>query len=605
MFWALALSDRELRQPKNLRRISVSIKIEEAKMDAANAGLRREDRRTWIKSAATMIGGVGAAAMVPAVEAGEKKNEVATAAAQKVAAAPAEIVASDENAIIETSAGKIRGYTRNGIQTFKGIPYAGSTAGKTRFLPPVKPTPWSGLRGSMQYGYDCPQQARGGWANDEEAWLFSWDDGIPGEDCLHLNVWTPGHDNQKRPVMVWLHGGGFQAGSGQELKSYDGERLSRRGDVVVVSLNHRIGILGHLNLAAYGEAYASSANVGMLDIVAALEWVRDNIGNFGGDAGNVTIFGQSGGGGKVNTLMAMPSAKGLFHRAIVQSGSLLRGATEERSASIAAEVLAVLGLSGAQVGQLQGLPYQKLIEAGGAVQKKHVRTGLPDVRKMGEQLIWAPVVDGDILPRHPFDPDAPPLSAQVPMLIGTVLNEFLSGINHPEYEMMTDDEVKDRVSKLYGEKSGQIISAFHSGHPKDKPFDILSRIQAAPVRQGAVTQCALKAAQGAAPAYLYWFTWKTPVLDARPRAFHCAELAFCFDNTERCENMTGDGPEARRLAAQVSEAWIHFARTGNPSHSGLPAWPAFTADKCQTMIFDSPCEMKSNSDTAERNAMGL
>ena len=588
-------------------------KAEELKVDLTNVGLRSGDRRSWIKSAATLIGGVGAAAMLTEVEAAGEKGESSEAAAKKSSAGDsgaeqatgkAQLIANDENAIVETTAGKVRGYTRNGIQTFKGIPYAGSTEGKARFLAPAKATDWTGLRSSMQYGHDCPQAARGGWANDEEAWLFSWDDGIPGEDCLRLNIWTPGRDNKKRPVMVWLHGGGFQAGSGQELKSYDGERLSRRGDVVVVSLNHRIGILGHLNLAAYGEAYANSANVGMLDIVAALEWVRDNIGNFGGDAGNVTIFGQSGGGGKVNTLMAMPSAKGLFHKAIVQSGSLMRGATVERSAAIAAEVLAELGLSGAQVGQLQELPYQKLIEAGVAVQRKHVRTGPPDVRRMGEQLIWSPVVDGGILPRHPFDPDAPPISAQVPMMVGTVLNEFLSGINHPEYEMMAEDEVKERVGKLYGEKSGQIIAAFRSAHPKEKPFDILSRIQAATVRQGAVTQCERKAAQGAAPAYLYWFTWKTPVLDGRPRAFHCAELAFCFDNTERCENMTGDGPEARALAAKVSEAWIHFARTGNPNHSGIPAWPAFAAEKCQTMIFDSLCEMKINPDTAERKAIG-
>jgi para-nitrobenzyl esterase len=555
-----------------------------------------------------MLGSVGAAAMLPKVEAAEKKGDTAEAAAKKGGAeqpsGKALLIANDENAIVETTAGKIRGYTRNGILTFKGIPYAGSTEGQARFVAPVKATPWTGVRSSMQYGHDCPQTPRAGWANDEEAWLFSWDDGIPGEDCLRVNIWTPAKDSKKRPVMVWLHGGGFQAGSGQELKAYDGERLSRRGDVVVVSLNHRIGVLGHLNLAAYGDAYAGSANVGMLDIVAALEWVRDNIGNFGGDAGNVTIFGQSGGGGKVNALMAMPSAKGLFHKGIVQSGSLMRGSTVERSAGIAAEALVELGLSGTQVSQLHELPYQKLIEAGAAVQRKHARAGVPDVRRMGEQLIWAPVVDGAILPRHPFDPDAPPLSAPVPILVGTVLNEFVNGINHPEYEVMTEDEVKDRVSKSFGDKSGGIIAAFRQAHPKDKPFDILSRIQAASVRQGAVTQCERKAAQGSAPAYLYWFTWKTPMLDARPRAFHCAELAFCFDNTARCENMTGDGPEARALAAQVSEAWIHFARTGNPNHSGIPTWPAFSADKCPTMIFDAPCEMKNNPDTAERNAIG-
>jgi para-nitrobenzyl esterase len=558
---------------------------------------RHLSRRSVICGGATLAGGVAASAAlpVPLASAAVKKNS--TEASSK-----ASIVANDENAIVETTAGKVRGYTRNGIYAFKGIPYAANTEGKARFMPPAKPTPWTGVRSSMQYGYVSPQRPRSGWANDEEAWMFSWDDGIPGEDCLRVNVWTPANDNKKRPVMVWIHGGGFQAGSGQELKSYDGERLSRRGDVVLVSLNHRLGVLGYLNLSAYGEPYASTANVGMLDIVAALEWVRDNIGNFGGDPGKITIFGQSGGGGKVSTLMAMPAAKGLFHRAIVQSGSMTRGGSMERSGKIAADVLAELGLNGSQVSQLQELPYQKLVDAGGVVQRKNMQPVLPNIRRMAESLVWVPVVDGSVLPRHPFDPDAPAISAQVPMLVGTVLNEFLNGINHPEYEVMTIDEVKKRVGDMFDDKSGQIIEVFQQAHPKEKPFDILSRIAASSVRQGAVTQCELKAAQGAAPAYLYWFTWQTPVLDSRPRAFHCAELAFCFDNAERCENMTGNGAEARQLASQVSDAWIHFARTGNPNHAGLPLWPAFTAEKCSTMIFDLPCEIKNNPDTNEREA---
>jgi para-nitrobenzyl esterase len=537
-------------------------------------------RRSVICGAATLASTVAASAVLPSPIAGAAQKKSSTETAAKPS-----IVANDENAIVETTAGKVRGYTRNGIYTFKGIPYGAATAGKARFLVPTKPTPWTGVRSSMQYGYVCPQGPRAGWANDEEAWMFSWDDGIPGEDCLRVNIWTPANDNKKRPVMVWLHGGGFQAGSGQELKSYDGERLSRRGDVVVVSLNHRIGVLGHLNLAAYGEPYASSGNLGMLDLVAALEWVR-----------------QSGGGGKVSTLMVMPTAKGLFHRAIVQSGSMARGASTERSAKIAADLLAELGLNASQVSQLQELPYQKLVEAGGAVQRKNARVGLPNIRRMAETLVWAPVIDGTVVPRHPFDPDAPAISAQVPMLVGTVLNEFLNGIGHPEYEVMTIDDVKKRVGDMYGDKSAQIIEVFHQALPKEKPFDIVSRIAASSVRQAAVNQCERKTAQAAAPAHLYWFTWKTPILDARPRAFHCAELAFCFDNAERCENMTGNGAEAQHLAAQVSEAWIHFARTGNPNHPGLPAWPAFTADKCPTMIFDSPCEMKNNPDTTERKA---
>ncbi|HMX28331.1 MAG TPA: carboxylesterase family protein, partial [Blastocatellia bacterium] len=259
------------------------------------------NRRNLMKGAAAIFGGAAASSLLPD---GLLPDELTASAAATVNGCDTTVAAGDSKAIVETTAGKVRGYVRNGIHTFKGIPYAATTAGEARFQPPTKAKPWAGVRSSMQYGFLCPQQPRTGWGNDEVAWMFDWDDGRPGEDCLLVNVWTPGvNDNKKRPVMVWIHGGGFTAGSGQELKSYDGENLSKRGDVVVVSLNHRLGVLGFLNLAEFGERYAKSGNVGQLDLVAALEWVRDNIGNFGGDAGNVTIFGQSGGGAKVSTLM--------------------------------------------------------------------------------------------------------------------------------------------------------------------------------------------------------------------------------------------------------------------------------------------------------------
>jgi para-nitrobenzyl esterase len=556
-------------------------------------------RRALIRGGAVLAGGTAAVALLPPFSA---RGLPGAAAVPAMNGDP--IVASDKKAIVEISAGKVRGYTRNGIYTFKGIPYGATIEGNARFMPPTKPAPWAGLRSSLQYEHVAPQGPRAGWANDEEAWMFSWDDGIQGENCLRVNIWTPSiNDNKKRPVMVWLHGGGFVAGSGQELRSYDGENLCKRGDVVVVSLNHRLGVLGYLDLSSYGDAYATSANVGMLDIVLALEWVRDNIGNFGGNAANVTIFGQSGGGGKVNTLMAMPSAKGLFHRAITQSGSTLRVGMHEKSSKLAAAVLSELGLSDSQVSQLHTLPFERLVAAAVAVTQRNARPGPPDFRRLADQLGWVPVVDGKIIPQHPFDPSAPATSSGVPLLVGTVLNEFLTAINHPEYESMTEEAVAKRVSDLYGENSARVIDVFRQAHPGAKPFDILSLIFAAPVRQAAVTQAERKAALGAAPAYLYWFTWQTPVLDGRPRAFHCSELAFCFDNTDQCENMTGGGPEARALAAKVSEAWLAFARSGNPNHRGLPEWPAFTAEKCPTMRFDKVSAVENNPDGVERKVI--
>ncbi len=558
------------------------------------------ERRYVIKGMALIAGGVAAskAQSTPA------HADTRSANKQSNTSSGATVVARDDSAVVETSAGKVAGYLRKGIFTFKGIPYGDTTEGANRFVPPLKPRPWSGVRSSRQFGQVAPQASRAGWANDEEAFMFSWDDGIQGEDCLRVNVWTPGiNDSKKRPVMVWLHGGGYAAGSGQELLSYDGENLARRGDVVVVTLNHRLNVLGYLNLSKYGEKYASSANVGMLDIVLALEWVRDNISAFGGDPGVVTIFGQSGGGGKVSTLMGMPAAKGLFHRAIVESGSMLKANTEERSQKLADLLVAELGLTSSTIDQLQTLPYAQLLHASQEVMRKNnprPAGGVPNFRRMAESLGFSPVVDGTNLPGHPFDPQASPISDEVPMIVGTTLNEFVTATNHPEYESMTDAELEQRVRGLHADKTPAVLAAFRQRTPAATPFDLWSHIAASTVRENAIKQCKAKAALGKAPAYLYWFTWQTPILNGRPRAFHCSEIAFAFDNTDRCENMTGGGPEARALAEKVSEAWIHFARTGNPNHPGIPHWTEFTAESVSTMIFDNKTEVVNNPDGGEQ-----
>jgi para-nitrobenzyl esterase len=513
------------------------------------------------------------------------------------------IRAAADLAVVETSLGKVRGYTRNGIFTYKGIPYGDTTTGEGRFVPPRSAQPWAGIRNSMHYGRVCPQGPRGTWDQVEESFLLDYDDGVQGENCLCLNIWTPGiRDTAKRPVMVWLHGGGFVSGSSQEHRSYDGERLSRRGDVVIVSLNHRVGPLGFLNLTSYGEKYASSAHVGMLDIILALKWVRENIGNFGGDPNWVTIFGQSGGGGKVGTLMAMPAAQGLFHRAIVQSGSFLRALEPGRSEILTRAVLDELNLSPLQVDQLQSLPLKTLVAAGdAALLKTHPPTPLVWSR-VADILGWGPVTDGRLLPHHPFDPAAPDISARVPMLIGTTMNEFTTSLNHPEYESMSEVEVLSRLGSMYGGHAEHILEVYRAAYPGQTPFDLFSLAMTAQVRQGAVIQAGLKTAQGT-PAYLYWFTWKSPVLDGRPRSIHCIDLPFCFDNTDRSENLTGGGPGLRALAARVSEAWVRFARSGDPNHDGLPHWPAYSGATCPTMIFDNECTLRNNPDAKERQVV--
>ncbi len=298
--------------------------------------------------------------------------------------------------------------------------------------------------------------------------MFAWDDGVQSEDCLRVNVWTAAvGDGKKRPVMVWLHGGGYTAGSGQELRSYDGENLARRGDVVVVSLNHRLNAFGYLDLSKFGAQFAASGNVGMLDIVAALEWVRDNIENFGGDPHRVTIFGQSGGGGKVSTLMAMPAAKGLFHRAIVESGSILQGIPAENAQKVADAIVSELGLSAATIGQIQTLPYQQILTAADKVLRERrpkVAGGMPNFRRLSALLGFGPVVDGKTLPNHPFDPGAPALSADIPMIIGTTLNEFVTAINHPEFEAMGEADLRDARARDLWRKGAARHRRFSSAH---------------------------------------------------------------------------------------------------------------------------------------------
>ena len=512
------------------------------------------------------------------------------AAKQNTPAVPTPILATDARGIVTTTAGQVAGYIENDIYIYKGIPYAKAQ----RFMPPTAPDAWQGIRSSRAYGPTCPQAKRMGWYSDELAFSFNWDDGFPDEDCLRVNVWTPGvNDQKKRPVMVWLHGGGYSAGSGQELPSYDGTNMAKEHDVVVVTLNHRLNVLGFLDLSSFGAKYAQSGNVGLLDLVAALQWVHHNIAAFGGDPANVTIFGQSGGGGKVSTLLATPSAKGLFHKAIVQSGSMLRTMEARYSRRIGEETVRLLGLDAAHVDSLARVPYDKLLAAG--------EKAVANVRQQAEQegvasfiFGWAPTVDGNVLPAQPFDPAAPAQSKDIPVMIGTTLHEFSASTYVPAFRDIAQDKAVEMLRAKYGDRTDEFVSLFGKVYPGYAPKDLLDVDFT--FRPSAVEQANLKARQGGAPVYMYMFAWQSPVMDGILRSTHCMEIPFVFDNALRHASMTGGGADAQALAQKMSTAWANFARTGNPNGEELPQWPAYTPDGGETMWFDNTCTIKKHHD---------
>ena len=537
-------------------------------------------RRTFLRN----VGMLGAAVLAPCgtpptPEGGTETEPYTTTPIQRISAGL-------NRDVVETTLGRIRGYSSNRIHTFKGVPYGAPTDGASRFLAPAKPRPWTGVRETLSWGYVSPQRVQSAVEHDLASFVFQPNPSTQGEDCLCLNLWTPGLDNEKRPVMVWIHGGDYTYGSGHELYQYEGENLSRRGDVVVVTLNHRLGSVGFLDLSAYGKQFAASGNVGMLDIVFALEWVRDNIGNFGGNAGNVTLFGQSGGGQKVSTLMLMPCAKGLFHRAIVESGSLVELRKTVDTRDVAAEALKNAGLSGNQIGELQQVPFPQLVDLiEGPPGRYH-----PPNRRLG------PVVDGSYVPFQPSEPAGVDISADVPMLIGTTLNEWKTGLGDLHILELTEIRAKEALSASYGDKAAKVYDAFAASHKGAPPGMILSIATVADFRLRALKQTERKLARHGASVWLYRFDWQTPVFDGIPMAFHGSEMAFVFYNTDRCANATGGGQRASSLAARICDAWVSFARTGNPNHKGLPRWSAATTARWETMLFNDLCEMRNNPD---------
>lgn len=476
--------------------------------------------------------------------------------------------------VVATCSGEISGYVEDGIYTFKGVPYA--KAG--RFMPPTAPGKWEGVRECREYGPIAMQV--NSWSKESD---------MDEQDLFTVNIWTPGvNDGKKRPVMVWLHGGGFSVGSGSDPTT-DGKLLAEKGDVVVVSVNHRLNILGFLDLSAVDQKYARSANAGMLDVVEALRWVARNIESFGGDCGNVTILGESGGGGKVGTLMCMPGAKGLFHRAIIQSGTLVNVMTKEKSREVGLALLDVLGISKEDVHELDGIPYRDLVVAGERALERTVGTRKPGTRTM---FGFGPVPDGIDLLQQPFTPGFAGISEDVPLMIGTTFNELMKTCY--DEKDLTFEGARERLEVQYGEQTDAFIALFKAAYPDGSPQDLLSiDTMFRPV----TIQVADAASRRAAPVYSYMLTWKSPVDDSTKGSFHGLDIPLAFSNIELGKHWTGDSDEAYALADIMSSAWLNFARSGNPNVADkLPLWDAYTRENGATMIFDSACRIVKHHD---------
>lgn len=521
--------------------------------------------------------------------------------ASLLAAAPAFLRAQTvQNLVVaETAFGKVRGEEVRGVKIFKGVPYGANTAGANRFLPPKDPAPWSDVRDALHYGPSTPQSNPG--VRRPVSPLSTASAGLPAEseDCLVLNVWTPAlKDGRKRPVLFWCHGGGFSSGSGSSPGT-DGANLARRGDVVVVTINHRLNALGFTYLAEFGGSeFASSGDVGMLDIVHALGWVRNNIEQFGGDPNTVMIFGQSGGGRKVGTLLAMPSAKGLFHRAVIESGPTIKLVEREQAIRVAAMLLDKLNVSKSNVRELQKMPVDRIMGAYFAV-----------VKDMGDQdqmtQGFSPTVDGSAVPKHPFHPAASPISADVPLMLGHTRTEMtLFNENDPAAFSLDDAAMRLRVKNLAGEHADALIDVYRKDNPRTSPSDIYFLI-ASDYRYGAPVMkiAERRAALGKGPVHLYYFTWDSPAEGGRLHSPHTMEIPFAFDNVQISRALTGGGPDAMALADKLSDTWIAFARTGDPNTSKLPHWPAFNPKDRPTMVMNNESKVVNDPIRAERIAM--
>ena len=487
--------------------------------------------------------------------------------------------------VVETAQGKVRGVVaENGIHVFKGMRYGASTAGALRFMPPIAPDKWIGIQDAFQYGDQSPQAA--GSLAAAQAMT---------DDCLRINVWTPGLDSAKRPVMLWFHGGGFEGGSGSS-RLYDGTRVARRGDVVIATINHRLNVFGHCYLGGVlGDEFAQSGNVGYLDLVAAMKWVKENIARFGGDPNNVMIYGQSGGGRKVSLCYAGKDAKGLFNKGAVQSGSHLKIQTTERANGLTEKLLGELGLTKANARKLQTLNVDML----SAVQRKVIA---------GAGARFSPVLDGKTFTAHPFLPDAPQISSHLPMMLGTNRTELTNQMGRqPGIFEMNEAQSKERLKAFLDEKDiDEAYKTFKASRPQANPSEIFFTIASA---RGYARDQTIMAEQrvkagGTGKTYVYRLMWRQPVEGGRRVSQHSLDLPFVFDNVAAGANMTGpDTEQTRAMVDNMANSWLAFARSGDPNNSSVPKWLPYDLKHRNTMLFDVPSTAVNDPHKAEREFM--
>ena len=510
----------------------------------------------------------------------------------------------DDIAIANTKYGKVQGFILRGIYNFRGIPYGANTTGENRFMPPKEPEPWDNVLPALWWGNSAPQIMDNRYANVISSFGDHWNYDDVSEDCLKLNVWTQAlDDGKKRPVLVWLHGGGYTNGNGIEQDGYNGENLTRKGDIVFVSINHRLGPIGFSDLSGVGgEKYTHSGNVGALDMVAALSWINENIANFGGDPDNVTIMGQSGGGAKVCVLTAMPAAAGLFHKAVPLSGSTTEAKDQESSRKIGEYILEEAGLKTSEVDKLQEIPWKEyILIANKASQRYAQESGVTGFRGG-----FGPVADGINIPVGTFYSEADGLSSDIPMLISSTFHEWGMSRFVPGMEAISKEKAIESLKERagfrggLGDKAGEVYEAYEKAFPEAKPIEVMTLVAS---NRKSVIETANAKSNQIAPVYVAWFGWEPPLFDSRMRAFHCLDISFWFYNTDLMLTHSGGGKKPRDLSEKMSNALLQFMRTGDPNCESLPQWSVYSIENGETMIMNDECEMKNDPDREARASL--